>query len=72
MSEQGEQTDLFDAKIFWGDDNAIDFSMCNPPFYSDAEEIAELAEFKQLDPHAVRRHRHPLSVSFHFIFALID
>lgn len=28
--------------------------MCNPPFYSNREEILKSAEAKEFDPHAVR------------------
>ena len=31
----------------------FDFSMCNPPFYSSAEEAASLADAKQMSPNAV-------------------
>lgn len=33
----------------------VTFSMCNPPFYSDVEDIARSADSKEFDPHAVRR-----------------
>ncbi|ELU42693.1 PrmA domain-containing protein [Rhizoctonia solani AG-1 IA] len=35
-------------------DAGITFSMCNPPFYSDMEEVNRSAESKEYDPHAVR------------------
>ncbi|KAG8731762.1 hypothetical protein FRC11_002460, partial [Ceratobasidium sp. 423] len=31
----------------------VTFSMCNPPFYSDIEEVNQSAENKEYDPHAV-------------------
>ncbi|CAE6511168.1 unnamed protein product [Rhizoctonia solani] len=31
----------------------VTFSMCNPPFYSDTEEVNRSAENKEYDPHAV-------------------
>ncbi|KAF8705838.1 hypothetical protein RHS03_04877, partial [Rhizoctonia solani] len=34
-------------------DAGITFSMCNPPFYSDIEEVNRSAESKEYDPHAV-------------------
>jgi 23S rRNA A1618 N6-methylase RlmF len=33
----------------------VAFSMCNPPFYSDIEEVSRSADNKELDPHAVRQ-----------------
>jgi len=35
------------------DTQTFDFTMCNPPFYSSKEEIAQLADAKEFDPHAV-------------------
>jgi 23S rRNA A1618 N6-methylase RlmF len=32
----------------------FDFVMCNPPFYSSAEDVSRSSEFKELDPNAVR------------------
>ncbi|KAG8716020.1 hypothetical protein FRC08_009924 [Ceratobasidium sp. 394] len=32
----------------------VTFSMCNPPFYSDIEDVSRSADNKELDPHAVR------------------
>lgn len=32
----------------------FDFVMCNPPFYSSAEDVARSADFKELGPSAVR------------------
>ncbi|KDQ57248.1 hypothetical protein JAAARDRAFT_157432 [Jaapia argillacea MUCL 33604] len=32
----------------------FDFTMCNPPFYSSANEVLQLAELKSLPPNAVR------------------
>ena len=32
----------------------FDFVMCNPPFYSSAEDVSRSAEFKELGPNAVR------------------
>ncbi|CAE6416714.1 unnamed protein product [Rhizoctonia solani] len=34
-------------------DASITFSMCNPPFYSDIEDVNRSAENKEYDPHAV-------------------
>ncbi|CEL60759.1 ribosomal RNA large subunit methyltransferase F [Rhizoctonia solani AG-1 IB] len=34
-------------------DARVTFSMCNPPFYSDMEEVNRSAESKEYDPHAV-------------------
>lgn len=33
---------------------SCDFVMCNPPFYSSAEDVQNSAESKEFDPHAVR------------------
>ncbi|KAG1859714.1 S-adenosyl-L-methionine dependent methyltransferase [Suillus subluteus] len=33
----------------------FDFTMCNPPFYSSAEDVSRSAEFKEFDPNAVRK-----------------
>lgn len=33
----------------------FDFTMCNPPFYSSAEDISRSAEFKEFGPNAVRK-----------------
>lgn len=38
------------------EDNEIyDFTMCNPPFYSDREEVQRSAEAKQISPNSVSR-----------------
>ncbi|KAI0064153.1 hypothetical protein BV25DRAFT_1853471 [Artomyces pyxidatus] len=34
-------------------DTAIDFTMCNPPFYSSAEDVTRSAEAKEVGPNAV-------------------
>ena len=39
----------------------FDFTMCNPPFYSSAEDVLRSAEFKEFGPNAVR----------HLVFACI-
>ncbi|KAG8743993.1 hypothetical protein FRC12_014917 [Ceratobasidium sp. 428] len=31
----------------------VTFSMCNPPFYSDIEDVSRSADNKELDPHAI-------------------
>jgi 23S rRNA A1618 N6-methylase RlmF len=68
MSEKGEMGRIFDEKIFWGlGEEGIDFGMCNPPFYSDEEEIVELMEMKEDDPHAVRFRSHSRAYFRHFI-----
>lgn len=33
---------------------SCDFMMCNPPFYSSADDVQKSAESKEFDPHAVR------------------
>lgn len=37
------------------DDIVYDFIMCNPPFYSDREEVLRSAEAKEFEPNAVSR-----------------
>lgn len=34
--------------------NSFDFTMCNPPFYSSAEEVERSADGKIAEPNAVR------------------
>ena len=40
--------------LFPLEDNVqFEFSMCNPPFYESAQEVADLAKEKELPPNAV-------------------
>lgn len=36
--------------------DSVEFTMCNPPFYSSEEEMEQLAEQKELSPSAVSEH----------------
>jgi 23S rRNA A1618 N6-methylase RlmF len=35
-------------------EHTFDFTMCNPPFYSSAEDVTRSAENKEFEPNAVR------------------
>lgn len=52
LRKSNPATILFPEEIF-ANSQRFDFSMCNPPFYASAEEVAESLAAKEYDPHAV-------------------